>query len=574
MDMSAVLVAGMVVNQDEERWNDAVDDKTGIELDGELVAAAEKEEIDFMKKIGVGKVSTLAECLKNTGRKPISTKFVRVNKGTEVDPDIRCRLCARDFKEKGGDAGEWFAAMPPLEGKKLLFGYAAKGKARWKNGRWQRKKLLFIDVKKAHLNGKVKDDEYAYVQLPDGTIWRLKRWLYGMRPAAQAWEAEFTEKLESVGFKKGSSAPTAFHDSGTDSQCVVHGDDFTFLANEEDVKEIIQHMKRWYEIKVRGILGGERGDDEEITILNRKLSWRNGVIEYEADEKHAQEIIRQMGLADDSRGLEAPAEKMDVTECTEESEKMDIAEAKAYRGLAARGNYLGQDRMDIQFATKESCRSMAVPRINDWQKMKRLARYLLQYPRLLLRFLVEDSAGDNFLDLFADSDWAGDRKSRKSTSGGVAMFAGGAVKSWASTQSTVAMSVGEAEYYVLVKAAAEALGIQALAADLGITLKIRIWVDSRTAKAIVARMGLGKVRHMEVKYLWAQEAHRDGRFEVLKIDGEKNPADVLTKPLSAMEANEKLKSVGMTLVGRLRGRQAPRKSWADINDDEDCEDEY
>ena len=44
---------------------------------------------------------------------------------------------------------------------------------------------------------------------------------------------------------------------------------------------------------------------------------------------------------------------------------------------------------------------------------------------------------------------------------------GGALKSWSSTQATVAMSSGEAEYYALVKGAAEGLGMQALMKDLG-----------------------------------------------------------------------------------------------------------
>ena len=54
------------------------------------------------------------------------------------------------------------------------------------------------------------------------------------------------------------------------------------------------------------------------------------------------------------------------------------------------------------------------------------------------------------------------------------------------------MSSGEAEYYAMVKAAAEGLGIQALAKDLGIDMKVRLWVDSTAAKAIVARIGLGR----------------------------------------------------------------------------------
>ena len=132
----------------------------------------------------------------------------------------------------------------------------------------------------------------------------------------------------------------------------------------------------------------------------------------------------------------------------------------------------------------------------------------------------------------------------------MAVLAGGLLKSWSSTQGTVAMSSGEAEYYAMVKAAAEGLGIQALAKDLGLQLKLRLWVDSTAAKAIVSRIGLGKVRHMEVKYLWAQQAHKDGRFDVHKIAGEKNPADISTKPKSGSEMAPKIKSVGGWLMKR------------------------
>ena len=97
------------------------------------------------------------------------------------------------------------------------------------------------------------------------------------------------------------------------------------------------------------------------------------------------------------------------------------------------------------------------------------------------------------------------------------MIAGVAVKTWSSTQGTLALSVGEAEYYALIKAAAEGLGLQALAKDMGYEMKVRIWVDSTTAKAIAARLGLGRVRHLEVKYLWAQQALKRKRFEILKV---------------------------------------------------------
>ena len=96
-----------------------------------------------------------------TGRPPVSTKWVEVDKGAAEKPDVRCRLVARDFRVKGeGHRDDLFAAMPPLEAKKLLFKMAA---ATWK-GRSEGKepdKIMLIDVKKAHLNGVVGADVWA-----------------------------------------------------------------------------------------------------------------------------------------------------------------------------------------------------------------------------------------------------------------------------------------------------------------------------------------------------------------------------------------------------------------------------
>ena len=61
-------------------------------------------------------------------------------------------MVARDFKPKGEkDREDLFAAMPPLEAKKVLFQKAVQeNKERRKNGQ-DGIKLMFIDVKKAHL---------------------------------------------------------------------------------------------------------------------------------------------------------------------------------------------------------------------------------------------------------------------------------------------------------------------------------------------------------------------------------------------------------------------------------------
>ena len=92
--------------------------------------------------------------------------------------------------------------------------------------------------------------------------------------------------------------------------------------------------------------------------------------------------------------------------------------------------------------------------------------------------------------------------------------------------------------------AAEALGLQALALDLGLSLRVRIWTDSKAGKGMASRRGLGKTRHVQVKYLWLQQAVRAKRLVLSKIWGKVNPADHLTKPLSHAEFRDAVERVG------------------------------
>eukprot|EP00973_Karenia_brevis_P044084 6109332-Karenia_brevis.AAC.1 len=55
-------------------------------------------------------------------------------------------------------------------------------------------------------------------------------------------------------------------------------------------------MEKWYEIKVRAILGPERQDDKEVIILGRIVRWTDHGIEYEADPKHGIKILEHFGF--------------------------------------------------------------------------------------------------------------------------------------------------------------------------------------------------------------------------------------------------------------------------------------
>ena len=109
------------------------------------------------------------------------------------------------------------------------------------------------------------------------------------------------------------------------------------------------------------------------------------------------------------------------------------------------------------------------------------------------------------------------------------------LKTWSSTQPSVTLSSGEAEFYGVVRAAGAALGHQSLIRDLDCEVPARVWTDSSAALGICGRAGLGKLRHLETHTLWVQEKARAKAFQLRKVKGEANPADLFTKHLPSRE---------------------------------------
>ena len=149
-------------------------------------------------------------------------------------------------------------------------------------------------------------------------------------------------------------------------------------------------------------------------------------------------------------------------------------------------------------------------------------------------------------ETYVDSDWAGCRKSRKSTSGGVIYLGGVAVRGWSSNQSVIALSSGEAEYYAALKGASAALGFQSMLKDLGMKVSVVLYTDSSAARGIIHRAGLGKLRHLETGYLWLQAAVRQKRLQVRKVLGTENPADLMTKHLATADMEKNLERLHMS----------------------------
>ena len=415
---------------------------------------------------------------------------------------------------------------------------------------------MFIDAKKAHLNPKCQED--VFIQLPveagegPGLCGKLVHWLYGFRKAASEWERFYAQKMEEVGFRRGAGCPVIFYHPGRDIAMAVHGDDFVLCGLGEDLRWAAGHIQDSFEVKVRAIIGEEQGDDKEAVVLGRTVRWRSWGIEYEGDRRHRQTLLEHFGLDETSRALAANGEQHTGDETDAHDDLLPRAEATLFRACVARLNFLGQDSPDLQFPAKELSKDMSRPTVQSWHRLKKAVRFLIGRKSVVWEYAWQEEVGA--VSVFADSDWGGDRRSRKSTSGGAIMLGGHCLRTWSSTQGAIALSSAEAEFYALIDAVLRAKWAQSVLSELGVPVSpiAEAWTDSAAAKSFVSRRGLGKMRHLELRDLWLQREVGDGKVVVRKVPGTANPADAMTKFLTGPVLHERLLDLRIRLTWDAR----------------------
>ena len=68
--------------------------------------------------------------------------------------------------------------------------------------------------------------------------------------------------------------------------------------------------------------------------------------------------------------------------------------------------------------------------------------------------------------------------------------------------------------------------------DLGYEKKPVLAIDAKATEHILHRQGVGKLKHIDVAYLWIRDEVRSQRLRVRRVRSEDNVADMGTKPLS------------------------------------------
>ena len=80
--------------EDDMTWAKAWDDVTGKTLIPKEVLKARKKEMWYVHHMGVCAVAPIAECWSKTGKGPIASMWLDINKGDDSAPNYRSRWVA------------------------------------------------------------------------------------------------------------------------------------------------------------------------------------------------------------------------------------------------------------------------------------------------------------------------------------------------------------------------------------------------------------------------------------------------------------------------------------------------
>ena len=81
--------------------------------------------------------------------------------------------------------------------------------------------------------------------------------------------------------------------------------------------------------------------------------------------------------------------------------------------------------------------------------------------------------------------------------------------------------------------------------DLEYEKKPVLAMDAKATEHILHRQGIGKLKHIDVAYLWIQDEVRSHRLRVRRVRSEDNIADLGTKPLPQLQIVEKIFEVSL-----------------------------
>jgi hypothetical protein len=218
-----------------------------------------------------------------------------------------------------------------------------------------------------------------------------------------------------------------------------------------------------------------------------------------------------------------------------DNEKISAKDQHTYRsGVGTLLQFVKHSRPDINNPVRELSKSMDSATEASFKEMKRIIKFVLdtrQFGLKLQPSLLSESK-EWSITVYSDSDWAGDKDTRRSISGYIIFIMNCPILWRSKQQETVSLSSSEAEYIALSEAAKEIKFIYQVLDSLGIKVKLPIIVKVDNVGAIFMSenaTATNRTRHVDARYHFIREFIMDGFIKVIFVKSEENKADPFTK---------------------------------------------
>ena len=313
-----------------------------------------------------------------------STRATRADPTTEAGWSVK-----RHVDWSTVDVEDWaatFAATPPYGAFGLQLSLMMTGPRSQVEG--DDHVLMLLDTSKTHLHSPL---ARAVFVTNDGKVYKLLKAMYGLRDAGAAFDRKVLDvmNLKGVSLGKFSTSRVGYRKMiDTLVRLVRWGDDFSLSGRRSLCNAFRDELGKHFKTTAEMGPSVEMGDVQEAIHLNRLLRlyppgaeggerW-----ELEADPRHVEILVSQVGLSNESKAVSNPGVR---TTDEEDGKELGAEDRACYRSSTMWASYLSQDRCELQVAVKELARRMQQPNTKNVQALKRLVRFLEGKPEMLGR---------------------------------------------------------------------------------------------------------------------------------------------------------------------------------------------
>jgi hypothetical protein len=367
---------------------------------------------------------------------------------------------------------------------------------------------------------------------------KLKKNLYGQKQAGRVWNQHLVHGLvDTLKFKQSAIDECVFY-RGTTVLLIYVDDGIICGSSAADIQTVIDELGALFDIT----------DEGEIdAYLGVKIS-KTSSETIELTQPHLiQQILDDMGIKSNTKTKDKAAPSSTILRRDLDGEP--FAEAWDYRSVIGKLNFLEKStRPEIAYAVHQCARFASNPKQSHANAVKYLCRYLSGTKDKGL--IIRPDSSKSF-EVHVDCDFAGnwiredamnDPSTAKSRTGYIISY-GGCPVIWASKlQTEVVLSSTESEFVGLSESLRMTIVLMNLLNEMqsfGIpvskttpTIFCKLFEDNAGAVQLakVPKMR-PRTRHINQKYHHFREWVKSGLIDILAIDTEEQPADLMTKPL-------------------------------------------